>query len=319
MTGGQTVAERAYRRFLDPRVLARVRRLDLVAKFAVEGFMAGLHRSPYHGFSAEFSEHRQYMPGDPLRFLDWKVYAKTDRLYLKRFEEETNVQAYLLLDRSGTMGYGEGLTKWDYARMASAALAYLLHSQRDAVGMALFDHEIRRWVPARSVSGHLDVLLREMDRFPAAEPTDPSTALHRLAERIRRKGLIVLLSDLLLPAQSAGAAGDSLVEAMADRWLSVLKHFRHQGHDVLVFHVLHPDEVDFGFGGPVEFQGLEGEPKLLVDTWSVGHIYRGHMVRYLELVERGCREAHVDYHRLLTTSSLDLALSSSLDKRRRLR
>jgi len=319
MTGGQTPAERTYRRFLDPEVLARLKRLDLVAKYAVEGFIAGMHRSPFHGFSAEFSDHRQYIPGDPLRFLDWKVYAKTDRLYLKRFEEETNVQAYLLLDRSGTMAYGGKLSKWDYARMLAASLSHLLHSQRDAVGMVLFDHDLRRWIPARSASGHLDVLLREMDRFPAAEVTDPTNALHRLAERIRRKGLIILISDLLLPADAvSGSDQESPAQAMAELWLSVLKHFRHQGHDVLVFHLLHPDEVDFGFTGPVEFEGLEGEPKLFVDTWSVGHLYRSQMRSYLDAIERGCGEAHVDYHRILTTASLGLALSACLDRRRRL-
>lgn len=316
----ETAADREYRRFLDPQVLARLKRLDLVAKCAVEGFMAGLHRSPFHGFSAEFSDHRQYIPGDPLKFLDWKVYAKTDRLYLKRFEEETNLQAYLLVDRSGTMNYGSGeVSKWDYARMVAASLSHLLLSQRDAVGLALFDHDIRRWVPARSVSGHLDVLLREMGRFPAAEVTDPTAALHRLAERIRRKGLIILLSDLLLPSGTLPDSGErSLTDAMADRWLGVLKHFRHQGHDVLVFHVVHPDEVNFAFSGPVEFEGLEGEPKLLVDTWSVGHIYRSQMAGYLEAMERGCREVRVDYHRLPTNASLGLALSSCLDKRRHL-
>lgn len=318
MMGGQTRAERTYRRFLDPEVLARIRRLDLVAKYAVEGFMAGMHRSPFHGFSAEFSEHRQYIPGDPLRFLDWKVYGKTDRLYLKRFEEETNLQAHFLLDRSGTMGYGEGISKWDYARMVAATLAYLLHSQRDAVGMVLFDHEVREWIPARSASGHLDVLLREMERFPASEVTDPTSALHHLAERIRRKGLILLISDLLLPPEALADDGGATGKMMAERWLSVLRHFRHQGHDVLVFHVLHPDEVDFAFSGPVEFEGLEGEPKLLVDTWSVGHLYRSQVASYLDAIERGCREVHVDYHRILTNSSLGLALSACLDKRRRL-
>lgn len=319
MIGGRTPSERTYRRFLDPEVLARVKRLDLVARYAVEGFIAGMHRSPFHGFSAEFSDRRQYIPGDPLRFLDWKVYARTERLYLKRFEEETNLQAHLLLDRSGTMAYGEGPSKWDYARMIAASLAYLLHAQRDAVGMALFDHEVRQWIPARSASGHLDVLLREMDRFSAAEVTDPTSALHHLADRIRRKGLVILVSDLLLgPGALSGGDQSSATEAMAERWLSVLKHFRHQGHDVLVFHVMHPDEIDFGFSGPVEFEGLEGEPKLLVDTWSVAHLYRSQVASYLEAIERGCREVHVDYHRLLTTSSLGLALSACLDKRRRL-
>ncbi|HQK22833.1 MAG TPA: DUF58 domain-containing protein [Candidatus Latescibacteria bacterium] len=309
-----------YRRFLDPQTLARLKGLDLVARFAVEGFMAGLHRSPFHGFSAEFSDHRQYISGDPIRHLDWKVYAKTQRLYLKRYEEDTNLQAYLLLDRSGTMAYGsDGLSKWDYARMVAASLAHLLLSQRDAVGLALFDHDVRRWLPARSTPGHRDALLAEMDRFPAENPTDPSSALHVLAERVRRRSLIILISDMLIPAGAvAPSSGVTLADAMVERWVNSLKHFRHQGHDVLVFHVLHRDEVDFEFSGSVEFAGLEGEPGLLVDTWSVAHIYRQQMSTYLRAVEKACGEIHVDYHRLFTSSPLDLALSSCLDKRRRL-
>ena len=307
-------AARDHRRFLDPGVLARIDRLDLVARYVVEGYIAGLHRSPFHGFSAEFSEHRQYIPGDPLKHLDWKVLARTNRPYLKRFEDETNVQAYVLLDRSGTMGYGDGVTKWDYARMIGASLAHLLLRQRDAVGLALFDHEVRRWVPARSVSGHLDVLLREMDKYPAAETTDASEAFHSFAERIRRKGLILLITDFLLPPTEGDDDG-----AVADRWLDVLRHFRHAGHDVSVFHVVQRDELDFGYDGPVRFEGLEGEESLLVDTDAVGHLYRARMSAHLQALERGCRRHHVDYHRLSTDDSLDLALSACLDKRRRVR
>jgi len=317
MIGRPVPTERDYRRFLDPQVLARVKRLDLVAKYAVEGFMAGLHQSPFHGFSAEFSDHRQYIPGDPLKYLDWRVYGRTDRLHLKRFADETNLQAHLLLDCSGTMSYGEGgLNKWEYARMVGASLAYLLLVQRDAVGLALFDHAIRRIVPARSASSHLDVLLAEMNRAAAAEPTDPTAALHRLAEGSRRRGLIILVSDLLLPPQAI--AGDALIEAMAERWLSVLKHFRHRGHDVLVFHLMHPDEIAFGFSGPVQFEGLEGEPPLQVDAWAVAHLYRAQMEEYLDRLRCGCRENQIDYHRLRTDASLGLALSACLDKRRRL-
>jgi hypothetical protein len=317
----QATDDSTYRRFLEPQTLARLKGLDLVAKYAVEGFMAGLHRSPFHGFSAEFSEHRQYIAGDPIKHLDWKVYAKTERLYLKRFEEDTNLQAYLLMDRSGTMGYGpDGITKWDYSRMVGASLAHLLLSQRDAVGLALFDEEVRRWLPARSAAGHRDALLAEMDRLPAQEATNPAAALHSLAERIRRRGLIILISDLLLPRSvKRDGTGESLADALVREWTNALKHFRHQGHDVLVFHILHPDEIDFGFSGPMEFSGLEGEPQLFVDTWSVAHIYRAQMNAYLSAIEKGCREIHVDYHRLLTSSPLDIALSSCLDKRRRLR
>lgn len=320
MSASQAPGPADYRRFLDPQALARLKGLDLIAKHAVEGYMAGLHRSPFHGFSAEFSDHRQYISGDPIRHLDWKVYAKTQRLYLKRFEEDTNLQAYLLMDRSGTMAYGpDGITKWEYARMVAASLAHLLLTQRDAVGLALFDHDIRRWLPARSTPGHRDALLAEMDRFPADQPTDPTAALHILAERMRRRGLVILISDLLLPAGTVDPPkASSLAEAMAGHWISALKHFRHQGHDVIVFHILHRDEVDFEFTGPTEFSGLEGEPSMLVDAWATAHIYRRQMASYLRTVEKACGEIRVDYHRLFTSSPLDLALSSCLDKRRRL-
>ena len=309
----QEVTRHAYRRFLDPQVLARLGRLDLMARHAVEGFMAGLHKSPFHGFSSEFSEHRQYMPGDPMKFLDWRVLARSDRLYLKRFEDETNLQAYVLLDCSGTMAYGDDMSKWTYARMVAASLCHVLLGQRDAVGLALFDHKVRRWIPPRSSGGHLDALLVEMSRQEAGEITDPTLALHNIAERARRRGLVILISDLLLPP----TPGMSTSEMVA-RWVSVLKHFRHQGHDVIVFHVLHPDEIDFGFSGPVEFEGLEGEDPLLVDTGSIRHVYREQVGRYLDLLQHECRNNRVDYHRLTTSDQLDLALSSCLDKRRRL-
>lgn len=197
--------------------------------------------------------------------------------------------------------------------MVAASLAQLLILQRDAVGLALFDHQLRKRIPARSVSGHLDILLAEMTRTEATGLTDPTPPLHRLAEQLKRRGLVILISDLLLPPRNPETTVD-----MANRWSQVLKHFRHQGHDVMVFHVLHPDELEFRFSGPVRFQGLEGEGALLVDTHSVAHLYRARMAEYVESLQRQCREHHVDYHRLLTTDSLGLALSSCLDKRRRL-
>jgi uncharacterized protein (DUF58 family) len=310
--------ERDYRAFLDPVVLARIERLDIVAKSAVEGFISGLHRSPYHGFSAEFSEHRQYIAGDPIKHLDWKVLARTNRLYLKRFEDETNLQAYIVLDRSGTMGYGSDISKWMYARMLAASIAYLLLRQRDAVGLALFDTTIRRLIPPRSTPGHLDVLLREIGQTPASEPTDPVACLHRLAERIRRRGLIIIVSDFLLPSTSETDAVRR-VDDMANQWDSVLKHFRHEGHDVTAFSVQHPDETEFAFEGPFEFAGLEGEQSMLVDTNAIAHLYRKQFYDYMALLERSCRTERVDFHRLITSDPLDVALAACLDKRRRIR
>jgi hypothetical protein len=311
-------AQHNYRRFLDPETLARLGSLDLIAKHVVEGFIAGLHSSPFHGFSSEFSEHRAYIPGDPLKHLDWKVLARTDRPYLKRFEDETNLQAHIILDRSGTMAYGESsLTKWDYARVLTASLAYMLLRQRDAVGLALFDNVVQSWTPARSVAGHLETLLREIGRYPAQERTDPIAALHGMADRLKRTGLVIVISDFIIPPPSAGEPGDS-IENMIDRWLGVLRHFQHQGHDVLVLQVLDESEISFDFNGPVEFTGLEGEDPLVVDTDSVAHLYRQNMDRYLDLLARACRNHRIDYHRILTREPLDLALSACLDKRKRI-
>src|SRR5437773_1520878 len=218
------------RAFLDPEVVARLAHLDVRARLVVEGFIAGMHRSPFHGFSVEFSEHRPYMPGDPLKNLDWKVLAKSDRYLVKQYTEETNLRAHLLLDLSGSMGFRSeraSLSKLEYARSLAAALAYLMIGQQDAVGAMLFAERPLQYVPPRSVRSHLDVVLKCLAHGTASGRTRLAPALHELAERIKRRGLVVLLSDLL----------DSPAEV-----LSGLQHFRHRNHEVIVFHVLRSEE-----------------------------------------------------------------------------
>ena len=293
--------------YLDPEIISRIGRLDLVARFVVEGFITGLHRSPYHGFSVEFSEHRPYMPGDPLRDVDWKALAKTDRLYVKRYEEETNVKAYLLLDVSGSMDFQSGgaVTKSRYARCLAASLAHLMLRQRDAVGLMLFCNRILSLVRPRSVQSHLHVLLREMAQVQPQADTHMGQAFHDLAERLPRRGLVIVLSDLL---------------DEPDEVLSGLRHFRHRGHEVIVFHLLDPRERDLAFQrGDTSFLDLEQPGQVLVtQPWHMQEQYREMMADLERVYARRCAEARIDYTLIDTATSFDVALSQYLVQRRRM-
>ena len=291
--------------YLDPEIISGLSRLDLVARLVAEGFITGLHRSPYHGFSVEFSEHRPYMPGDPLRDLDWKAYGKTERLYVKQYEEETNLKAYLLLDISGSMGFQSGgpLSKFRYASCLAAALTYLMLRQRDAVGLMLFRERITSFIPPRSVQSHLQVLLREISRAGPAADTRMAPAFHDLAERISRRGLIVIFSDLL----------DDPDEVLAG-----LRHFRHRGHEVIVFHVLDPRERDLDFRRETRFYDLE-DPEQTITT-QPRHIqpeYREMMDDLIRTYRYHCAEGQIDYVLLDTATTFDVALSRYLVRRKR--
>ena len=293
--------------YLDPETLSRLTRLDLIARLVVEGFITGLHRSPYHGFSVEFSEHRPYLPGDPLRDLDWKAYAKTGRLYIKQYEEETNLKAYLLLDISGSMAYQSGgsMSKFRYACCLSAALAYLMLRQRDAVGLMLFDERIHSYIPPRSVQSHLQVLLKEMDQAKPAADTHMAPAFHDLAERLSRRGLVVVLSDLL----------DDPAEV-----LSGLRHFRYRGHEVVVFHLLDPRERDLDFRRQeTRFVSLENpEQSLTTQPWHIQQDYRQLMDELIHTYRARCADAGIDYTLIDTTMPFDQALSRYLVQRKKL-
>ena len=293
------------RDYLRPDVVSRLSRLDLVARLVVEGFITGLHQSPYHGFSVEFSEYRQYMPGDPIRDLDWKVYGKTDRLYVKQYEEETNLKAYLLLDASASMRYGsERLNKFQYAAYTAAALAHLMLRQRDAVGLVAFDASIRTYIPPRSVGSHLHTLLHALQAAgPEGTDTDLSNTFHDLAERIKRRGLIVVFSDLLDDPQAV---------------LSGLKHFRHRKHEVIVFHILDPRERDLAFNRETRFVDLETGSRIATEPWHIAPDYRAHMEGLIDRFRKECRESLIDYILLDTTEPFDTALFNYLAKRKRL-
>jgi uncharacterized protein (DUF58 family) len=293
------------RDFLKPDVVSRLKNMQLRARLVVEGFVAGLHQSPYHGFSVEFAEHRPYMPGDPLKYVDWKVFAKTDRYYLKEFEEETNLKCYLLLDVSKSMDYGTvTTTKLQYATYLAAALAFLMIQQRDAVGLVLYDTELRTYLPPRSIGSYLNVLLAHLENLRPSGQTDIGRNLHAVAERIRRRGLVVVLSDFLDDPSKI---------------LSGLRHFRHDGHEVLAFHILDPMERSFAFKGDTKFIDLESEEEMPTQPWHIRRDYRRLLQQFVEALKRGCREQRVDYNLLDTSVPYDTALFQYLTKRKRLR
>lgn len=293
----------AAQKYLDPLTLSRLQGLGLKARLIVEGFMAGLHKSPFHGFSVEFAEHREYAPGDDLRYVDWKVFGKTDRFYLKQFEEETNFACHLVVDASESMLYqsaGAAVTKLEYARYVAAALAYLVLHQQDAIGLATFDTGVRQIVRASSQPSHLEQVCHVLEQTQGAGETSLGPVLHDLAERIRKRGLVVLLSDCFddVPALLLG-----------------LKHFRHRRHEVLVLQVIDPAEQDFPFRDPTLFKGLEGEPEQMTEPRSLKRAYQQEFERFLTELRRGCRDLHMDYALLRTDQRLDVALTGVLTSR----
>ena len=291
------------RQFLDPAVIARLGTLELKARTIVEGFLSGLHRSPFKGFSVEFAEYRQYIHGDDLATIDWKVYARSDRYYIKKFEEETNLDCHLMLDVSGSMGYGsKGLTKLEYGSCLAASIAYLMNRQRDAVGLIAFDDRIVDRLPASARPGHLRALLLSLDRLRAGNETDVSKPLHQLADSLGKRGIVVLISDLLDEPEAV---------------IRGLKHLRFRGTDVIVFQVLDPDEIDFPFERPTRFEDLETTEEII----AVPGLVRAHYLHQIGgLIDRYKRELGVtgiDYQLLKTTDPLELALLSYLSTRSR--
>lgn len=294
-------------RFLDPDALSRLDSMELIARLVVEGFIAGLHRSPFHGFSVEFSEYRPYNPGDSVGRIDWKVYAKTDRHYVKLFEEETNLRATLLLDGSRSMDFaGEAgrVSKFRYASMLAAGLAYLLIHQQDAVGLVTFDEKIRQVLPARSVRRHLYDLLTAIEQQRPGGLTDVGATLHRAAEMVKRRGLVILISDLL---------------DEPERVLAGLKHFRHRGHEVLVFHVLDPLERDLDLRREVRLEDLETGETLRTQPWFIRREMSEGVTAWIRGLESECREHRIDYLPLTTDTPFDVALRRALDRRARQR
>jgi len=289
------------RRFLHPEAIKRIARLDLRARHVVEGFLAGMHRSPYFGQSIEFLQHRQYTWGDDLRYVDWKVWAKQDRYYVKQFEEDTNLRATLLVDVSASMRYGSGpMDKHEYACTLAVSLAYLVLRQQDAVGCVSFDEAARMAVPQRTRRNHLDSVIKALEISEPRNKTEFYPILRSVAENYPRRGLMVLISDLL-----AGRAG----------LFQGLRLLRSRGHDVIVLHVLDDDELDFPFSGPTRFEGLELPQSLACNPRALRAGYLAAMEAYLEEVRRGCARHNVDYLLVRTSQALGPALAAYLNHR----
>ncbi|MFI5459265.1 MAG: DUF58 domain-containing protein [Isosphaerales bacterium] len=291
-----------YQRFLDPQTLASLEGLDLQARMVVEGYVAGMHPSPYHGFSVEFAEHREYVPGDDIRHIDWKVWSKTDKLYLKQYEEETNLLSYLLLDTSESMNYASGnnVTKLQYGQFIVAALAYMILQQQDSVGLVVFDDAVRRYLKPAGQPSQLKELLHLLEVTPAREKSDLGLVFDELADRFKKRGIVAVFSDLF----------DDV-----SRIVRGLKHFRHRRHEVIVFHILDPAELDFPFRDTTLFKGLEDMPAILTDPHALKRAYQEEIRSFLKEVEKACRMADIDYVPLRTDQNLDIALSSYLASR----
>ncbi len=296
-------------KYLDPLALAKVRGLELQARLIVEGYLSGLHKSPYHGFSVEFAEHREYVPGDDLKHLDWKVYGRTGRFYLKQYEEETNLACWLLVDASESMRYGSGptgpggeprLSKYDYASMAAAALGYLVLHQQDSAGLVTFDSAVRHFLRPSGQPSHLKQMVNVLNRGPGRGRTSLAPVLHDLAERVPRRGILMLFSDLF------DEPGDLLTG---------LQHLRHKRHEVVVLHVLDRAELEFPFREATLFRGLEQFPELLTDPRSLRDGYLEQVGMFVEAMRRGCRAMNIDYVQLPTDKPLGVALSAYLAHR----
>lgn len=287
--------------FIDPVALMQIRSLELRARAVVEGFFAGLHRSPYHGFSVEFSEYRQYVSGDDPRYLDWRLVARSDRYYVKRFEDETNLRTHLLLDTSRSMTFGSlPYTKADYAKTLAATLGYFLNTQRDAVGLVRFDERIEEFIPARYRTGHLRRILLALEKPAEGRSTDLAHPLDQVAEQVRRRGMLVLLSDLLAPLDDLDTR---------------LSYFRARGHEVVLFQILDPAELTLDFDEPTLFHDVESGREVYVDPAAARERYVARLTRHLAAVQSTCDKLGIDAFRLRTDLPLESALGEFLRSR----
>jgi uncharacterized protein (DUF58 family) len=291
-------------RFLDPGVIARLGTMELKARTVVEGFLSGLHRSPYKGFSVEFAEYRQYLPGDDLNTLDWKVYARTDRHYVKKFEEETNLECHLLLDQSASMSYrgAAAMSKLEYGSVLAASLAFLMNRQRDATGLIAFDEQIRFRLQAAGRPGHLHALLLALERIQPGLRSNVGRPLHQLAEALLKRSLVVLISDLLDDPETV---------------IKGLRHLKFRGTDVVVFQVLDPNELTFPFKGAAKFKDIETDEEVVADPARARGDYLRALAGLTLRYDRELRGAGIDYVQLDTAQPLDFALLTYLSARAR--
>ena len=292
------------RKYLEPEMVARLSNMSLRARLVVEGYIIGQHKSPFHGFSVEFAEHRAYGPGDEIRHIDWKLYGKTDRFFVKQYEEETNLRSYILLDTSRSKEYkSDKISKLDYGNYLSAALAYLMINQQDGVGLTLFDNKIKTFIPPRSKPSHVNTILSHLDNIGSGKDTDVGLVLHEMAERIKKRGLVIIISDLF----------DEVENIMKG-----LKHFRHNKQEIIVFHVMDRKELEFDFTNRTKFKDMETNEQITTEPWKIRKVYQKSIQSYQNELRLKCREQKIDYVPLFTYQRLDLALNEYLKKRQRL-
>lgn len=291
-----------YRKYLRPETVSKLSNMELRARLVVEGFITGLHKSPYHGFSVEFAEHRPYMPGDDLKHVDWKVLGRTDRYYIKQYEEETNLKCYLILDMSRSMDFASDgqLRKREYASYLAGALAYLMVKQQDAVGLSVYDEKVRTYLPPHATQSYLKLILKELESAEGGKTTRTAKSLNEIAERVKRRGLVVIMSDLF----------DDPNDVMV-----AFKHFRHRKHEVIVMHILDPLERTFAFGADAVFRDMETDEEIMTQPWHIMKSYQTEIRKFIERYKKECREHNIDYVLLDTTVPFDVALFQYLHKR----
>ena len=291
-------------KYLNPDIINTLDNLHLKAKFIVEGFMTGLHKSPFHGFSVEFSEHRSYAPGDETKNIDWKLWSKTDKYYIKRFEEETNLLCHIFLDSSQSMSFSsQNISKFKYAQMLAAALSYLIINQRDGLGLHVFDSKIRQTIRPKSTKNHLNTVLSIMDKIKIGDKTNISKILDIGAEKIKKRGLIILLSDLF----------DS-----SKKIINSLKHLRYYNHEVLIFHILDNQEIELDYNEKIIFEDLENQNQIITNPWQIKKSYKKEMQDRIEYFKMECSKMNISYNLFLTNQLLDVALYQFLNKRKQI-
>jgi len=292
-------------KILTPKFISELSGMELRARLIVEGFLVGMHRSPYHGFSVEFAEHRQYFPGDDISNIDWKVYGRSDRLYIKQYEEETNLKAYILIDASGSMGFKRDgdITKLEYASYLAAGLIYLMMKQQDAVGLAVYDESVRNFLEPHLTYSYLKLLLTELSGLQANSKTSTATALSSLAERIKRRGLIIVISDFLDDTKNV---------------MTALKHFRHRKNEVIAFHVLDDSEINLDFPGDAVFTDLETGEQMPTQVSALKTAYKKSVNSFIHDLKSKCFENDIDYALLSTSTPFDKALTAYLTRRKKI-
>ena len=295
-------ASQDYKNFLNPSIVSKLNSLELKARLVVEGFMVGLHKSPYHGFSVEFTEHRPYMQGDSLKDVDWKVYGKTDKFFIKQYEEETNLKSYILLDSSKSMQYssGKNISKLEYGITLVAALSYLMIKQKDAVGLTVYAEQVNTYFPPRAAKTYLQEILKSLSALKASSKTNTASCLNSIAEKIKRRGLVIIVSDLFDDVSSI---------------LSALKHFRYQKNEVIVFQLLDPVERSFSFGADAVFKDLETEEEMTTRPYQIQKAYQQAMQDFVDKIKKECLNSNIEYNLIDTSMPFDKALFSYIQKR----